>query len=143
MTAPALAAHRFLCSCGLGVLLGLGYDCLRPFRRSHPQLGDLLFLLLTFRLWLEQSFGLCGGDLRLGYSFGLLAGALVWEWTLGMLLRPVFDKIWEVAGAIAHILFLPVKIIAPLTTFVSSSFFCSSLVFCTAIFSFSEILSLI
>ena len=90
MTAPETAARRFLLSCALGCLLGLIYGILRPFRHRFPKTGDALFLLAAFRIWLELAFGICLGDIRIGYLAGLLAGALLWELTLGRLLRPVF-----------------------------------------------------
>ena len=86
MTAPALAAQRFALSCLLGAGLGLYYGFLRPLRPRW--LGDGLFLPAAFWVWLELGFGICGGDLRLGYFLGLLLGALVWEWGPGRLLRP-------------------------------------------------------
>ena len=45
MTAPDLAARRFLLCCLLGLLLGLVYGFLRPFRRRFPLRGDALFVL--------------------------------------------------------------------------------------------------
>ena len=105
MTAPDLAARRFALSCLLGCVLGVIYGFLRPLRRRFPVLGDLLFLPAVFWLWLEVSFRICRGDLRLGYSFGLAAGCFLWEATAGRLLRPVFEGIWK--GLEAFFRFLP------------------------------------
>ena len=109
MTAPALAARRFLLSCLLGCLLGILYGALRPLRRRKPVLGDLLFLPAAVWLWLEVSFRICRGDLRLGYSFGLFAGCFLWEATAGRLLRPVFEGIWKGLEEICCFLLLPLK----------------------------------
>ena len=74
MTAPALAAHRFLCCCLLGAALGVYYEFLRPLRPQHTFAADVLFLTGGAWAWLLMSFRVCRGDLRLGYSVGLLAG---------------------------------------------------------------------
>ena len=66
MTAPGLAARRFLISCLLGLGLGLVYGFLRPFRRRFPKLGDTLFLFAAGSAWLQLSFRVCQGDLRIG-----------------------------------------------------------------------------
>ena len=89
MTAPGIAARRFLISCLLGLGLGFVYGFLRPFRRRFPKLGDTLFLVAAGWAWLQLSFRVCQGDLRIGYCFGLLAGTLIWELSLGRFLRPV------------------------------------------------------
>ena len=105
MTAPETAARRFLLSCALGCLLGLIYGILWPFRHRFPKTGDALFLLAAFRIWLELTFGICLGDIRIGYLAGLLAGALLWELTLGRLLRPFFSVLivlWSKSGAFSR-----------------------------------------
>ena len=70
MTAPALAAHRFLCCCLLGAALGVYYEFLRPLRPRHTFAADVLFLSGGAWVWLLMSFRVCRGDLRLGYSAG-------------------------------------------------------------------------
>jgi len=109
MITPEVAARRFLLSCLLGMVLGFVYGGLRPMRRRFPKLGDGLFLLAAVRLWLELSFRICRGDLRIVYSFGLLAGCCVWEWTAGRLLGPVFDGIWKSLAAVYRIFAFPAK----------------------------------
>lgn len=74
MTAPALAAHRFVCCCLLGAALGVYYEFLRPLRPRYTLAADALFLTGCVWVWLIMSFRVCRGDLRLGYSVGLLAG---------------------------------------------------------------------
>ena len=55
---------------GQGLLLGGGLGLLYGFLRFfRPRwLGDLLFVIVLFRTWLYLGFGLCGGDLRMGYT---------------------------------------------------------------------------
>ena len=83
MTAPEEAAGRFLWACLLGLPLGAAYDFLRPLRPKFTAAADGLFLLAVGWAWLYLGFGICRGDLRLGYSAGLLAGGLIWEGTAG------------------------------------------------------------
>ena len=96
MTGPALDGRRFLIACLIGLGLGLIYGFLRPLRRNRPVLSDLLFLPFLGYAWLYLGFAICRGDLRLGYCAGLFVGAVLWEWTVGRLLRPVFDLFWRV-----------------------------------------------
>ena len=96
MTGPAQDGHRFLMACLLGLGLGLVYGFLRPLRRKRPILADLLFLPVMGYAWLYLGFAVCRGDLRLGYCIGLPLGAILWELTVGRLLRPVFDLFWRV-----------------------------------------------
>ena len=106
---PSTAAYRFLAGCLLGAALGLCYGFLRPFRRRHGALGDGLFVLAAAWVWVYFSFGICGGDIRLGYFGGMIAGGVLWEGTAGMLLRPVFRTFWQGLGKIGRALLLPVK----------------------------------
>ena len=69
----------------LGGVLGMLYAFLRPLGRKHPALADGLFLLGAAWAWLWQGFGVCGGDLRLGYYIGVPVGALVWYRAAGRL----------------------------------------------------------
>ena len=96
MTPPAVAAGRLAIACGLGLVLGLVYGFLRPMRARATHLGDGIFLLCATGAWLYLGFGICEGDLRLGYFAGLFAGGFLWEMTVGRLLRPVFFAFWKV-----------------------------------------------
>ena len=109
MTAPAIAARRFLISCLLGAALGLYYGFLRPLRPRHTVLADGLFLLGGAGVWVYLGFGVCGGDLRLGYTLGLLAGGILWESGPGAFLRPVFDRFWGFVRRTVHFFVLPGK----------------------------------
>ena len=73
----------------LGCALGLYYEFLRPCRPRW--LGDLLFIVALFRVWLYLGFGLCGGDLRMGYSLSLPVGIFLWDGLFGTVLHPLFS----------------------------------------------------
>ena len=90
MTAPALAAHRFVCSCLLGAALGGYYEFLRPLRPRHTLAADGLYVLGAVWVWLILSFRVCEGDLRLGYTAGLAVGAVGFSRAVGTGLGPVF-----------------------------------------------------
>lgn len=102
MNGPALDGWRFLWACGIGAILGAWYGFLRPLRPRHTVLSDLLFLPALLYSWLYLSFAICRGDIRLGYTLGLLVGALIWEWTAGRLLRPVAKGFWHLFSRIWH-----------------------------------------
>ena len=110
MTPPSLAASRFLWGLAIGAILGLLYGWLRPPRRKHPHLSDLLFMAAAFYGWLLLNFGICKGDLRPVYSLALAAGILLEEWTLGRLLRPVIAGFWKIVAGFFSIILLPGKI---------------------------------
>lgn len=107
MTEPALDAWRFGWACLIGGALGVYYGFLRPLRPRHTVLSDLLFLPALGYGWLYLSFAICRGDIRLGYTAGLLVGALVWESTVGRLLRPVFRWFWWLISKIWGIITMP------------------------------------
>ncbi len=91
---PAVALTRFMGSLAFGMALGLGFDFVRPIRPRF--LGDLLFLVLFGWVWLQLTFGICLGDLRLGHLFGLGLGAILWELGPGRLLTPIFRQFWRI-----------------------------------------------
>ena len=109
MTAPALAVRHFGAACLLGASLGLLYGFLLPLRPKHTVLSDALFLLGAGWAWLYLALAVCGGDLRVGYSLGLLAGGAAWEMTLGRLLRPAAASFWHLVGRIAAAAAWPAK----------------------------------
>lgn len=112
MTTPAQAFYRFVMALGLGCGLGLYYGFLRPLRPKHTALSDLLFLPALGWAWLYLSFAVCGGDIRLGYTAGLGIGGLLWEWTLGRLLRPIFAALWGIVEKILALFCQPIKFFA-------------------------------
>ena len=100
MTAPAIAAIRFCLAGAVGAGLGLFYGFLRPLRRKGNTLPDLIFVIAAFLGWVYVGFGICGGDLRTAWFFGMILGGLCFEATLGRLLRPVFFGFWKAMAAI-------------------------------------------
>ncbi len=109
MTPPAISLERFAWACLLGAGLGGLYGFLRPLRRRHPWLSDGLLLLGVGWVWLYLALAVCGGDLRLGYSAGLLVGAFAWEMTVGRLLQGIFRLFWQAVGRILGLAGWPVK----------------------------------
>lgn len=109
MITPAEALQRWLIAFAFGCGLGVYYGFLRPLRPRHTHLSDFLFLIGAFWAWLQVSFGVCQGDIRLSESVGMLCGGLCWELTIGRLLRPVFYKFWWLIGKIFHISLLPFR----------------------------------
>jgi hypothetical protein len=109
MITPEITLQRFAIALFLGAVLGVYYGFLRPLRPRFTTLSDLAFLPALFWVWLYHSFAVCGGDLRLGYSVGLLLGGLAWEMTAGRLLRPVFRGFWRGIGRVTAFFLTPVK----------------------------------
>ena len=97
---PAEALTSFIWSLILGMVSGLGFDFVRPIRPRF--VGDLLFLVLLGWIWLQLTFAICEGDLRLGHLFGLGTGAILWSLGPGRLTCPIFRHFW-------HLLFHPFK----------------------------------
>lgn len=111
MTAPAVAALRFALACGLGLGLGVVYSFLRPLRPRLTHLADGIFVLCLLSAWVYLGFGICGGDLRLGYTAGLFVGIFIWEWTAGRLLKPIFFRFWRLLGKVFRGITAPVRAI--------------------------------
>lgn len=109
MMPPALAAWRFAIACLYGNLLGVVYSFLRPLRPKRTALADGLFLLALLFAWLQLGFRICRGDLRFGYTAGLLIGIFFWELTLGKLLRPVFFGFWKGIARLLRWILYPIK----------------------------------
>ena len=95
MISPAQAAIRFGWALVLGGALGAVYGFLRPLRRRRSWPADLVFAFILWGTWIYLCFGICRGDIRMAYTFGLAAGCFLWEQTAGKLLRPVFRRFWE------------------------------------------------
>ena len=82
---PAEGIRFFGAALVIGAVLGLCYGLLRPFRPRW--LGDFIFVCLAFYGFLYLSFAVCRGDIRLGYTFGLLIGGIAFDCTLGRVIR--------------------------------------------------------
>lgn len=111
MTAPAEAAAQLLAALAWGLALGVAYSFLRPLRQRAPHLADGLFVPCMVAGWVYVSFGICRGDIRMGYTAAMLAGIAVWEATAGWLLRGCFRWLWQ---GIFAVLGFPRKILGKL-----------------------------
>ena len=105
---PQVAARRLAIALLLGAALGIFYGFLRPLGR-RVVLRDSLFLARWSLAWLELGFGICAGDLRLGYLVAMAAGAAGWERLFGRALDPIFSIFWKFIRATAQLLALPMK----------------------------------
>ena len=92
---PAVFLPRLLGCFLTGVLLGPGMDFLRPLHRRIPRLTELMLSLLLLTSWIWTSFGLCRGDLQIGYYLAMLAGFAHWEWLFGAALSSRFGIFWH------------------------------------------------
>lgn len=95
MTEPTTAFRRFLIGLMLGCVLGLFYGFLRPIRRGKAVFADIIFVLFAGWVYLFYGFAVCRGDLRLGYILPPVLSAILWNWSFGRWLQPVFDGFWR------------------------------------------------
>ena len=95
---PAVFLPRLLGCFLTGALLGPGMDLLRPIHRRLPRLTELLLCGLLLAAWLFASFGLCRGDLQLGYYLAMGLGFALWEWLFGRAVSAFFSRLWHFAG---------------------------------------------
>ena len=86
--------HKFIR--GIGAVLGLWYGFLRPVRPRW--LGDLFFVMALCYGWLVLSFGVCRGDIRLGYTAAIGLGAAAFDRGPGRLFRGPFRWFWGLVG---------------------------------------------
>ena len=84
----------FLC----GVLLGPVTDLMRPLHPRLPRLTETVLSAALLAAWLFTSFGLCRGDLQLGYYLATLGGFFLWEWVFGGAAAAFFARLWHFAG---------------------------------------------
>lgn len=91
MSPPALLGWGLV----TGAALGIVYDFLRPLRQRHHAPADLIFVLLMLCAWVQYSFGICLGRIRLVTTAAFLLGLWLWERTISRLLRPVFFGFWR------------------------------------------------
>lgn len=95
---PGLVWHR-LAGCFLaGILLGPAADLFRPLHRRLPVLTQLIIGTEFFLCWLYLGFGLCRGDLRMGYFGSAALGFLLWERCFGRCMGAFFGKLWHAAA---------------------------------------------
>ena len=74
----------FLC----GVLLGPVTDLLRPLHPRLPRLTETVLSAALLAAWLFTSFGLCRGDLQLGYYLATLGASASGNGSSGEQQRP-------------------------------------------------------
>ena len=91
---PAVALTRFMWSLALGMALGLWFGFIRPIRPRF--VGDLLFLIFFGWIWLQLTFAVCEGDLRMGHLFGLFVGVILWHKGPGRIIAPIFSLFWRI-----------------------------------------------
>lgn len=118
MISPQAAAQRLLWSLAIGAALGLLYGSLRPLRPKWTAICDLIFVIGVFLGWLYVAFAVCGGDMRFALLLAMAAGGVLFDMTVGRLLRPVFRGFWGLLGKIWGILWFPLgKILKKLKNF--------------------------
>lgn len=107
---PETAAARSAAALAMGLALGLWYDLLRPLRPRHTLFADSLFLAAAFWAWLELSFRICRGDIRMGFSAAMAAGWAAWQALPGRWIRPCVFRFWGAIYRTAAFIFRPLKI---------------------------------
>ena len=100
---PAVVWRRLLGCFLTGVVLGPTVDLLRPLGRGTPILTRAGICAELFLGWLFAMFGICRGELRLGWYLALLGGFFLWEWLFGASVAAFFGGFW-------HFAVLPLKI---------------------------------
>lgn len=93
---PVTAAGRFFAGLSLGLGLGVIYGFLRPLRERRKNFADLLFLLVLLPAVVYFTFAICQGAPRLALLAAPALGGLLWEMTLGRLLRPLWAFFWGI-----------------------------------------------
>lgn len=109
MTAPAVAALRFLLGLAYGIALGVIYDFLRPLRRRHNAPADLMFVVCALILWTIYSFKVCQADIRISTTAAMGLGTLSWVLLLGRGIRGIFYLFWNCVFTIFGWICLPFK----------------------------------
>jgi hypothetical protein len=71
----------------------------------HRHLADLCTVCALFYCWIYLGFGICGGDLRMGYLCGMLLGFGVCIYTVGKWLQGLFRRFWWLLGRIFRLIY--------------------------------------
>ena len=91
----------------LGGTIALGADIMYSLQKKSVMLAQVLWSIWIFWVWLVICFGVCRGDIRMGYWAAAALGAVLWRGTVSRLFRPVIlafgRKIWTIIG-------MPVKL---------------------------------
>lgn len=109
MNGVAVSAGQLAAACLAGFGLGAVYALLRPLPKRMQGLADGLFILAFWYAWLQISFGLCAGDIRIIHLAGLLLGILAFRLTLGKLLQSAAGRFYRRLGATIRFLIAPVR----------------------------------
>lgn len=105
----AVQTQIFLLCIGFGFCLGIIFELIKLIRKiiSHSKyavlaqdiLGFIIFTMLIFLFLLCVS----NGELRVYSLFGLMAGYVIYYFTLGFLLAALFEKIEACTGKFKNI----------------------------------------
>ena len=109
MTAPAAAAAYWLRTLAVGGVLGMIYGFLRPLRPRLTWLADSIFVLCLLYGWVYMTFGICGGESRLGCTAALFLGVWLFDAAPGRWLRPVYGLFWRAMAGFFRIILWPLK----------------------------------
>ena len=107
MNAVSISAGQFAAACLAGFGLGAVYALLRPLPKRFQALADGVFILAMGYAWLQLSFGLCAGDIRMIHLAGLLLGILAFRLTLGKPLQRTVGKFYRSLGSTIRFLLRP------------------------------------
>ena len=100
MNTVTVSAGQFAAACLAGFGLGAVYALLRPLPNRLRGLTDGVFILAVGYAWLQVSFRICGGDIRMIHFAGLLFGIWAFRMTLGKPLQRAIGRFSEEARAI-------------------------------------------
>ena len=89
---PAVVWARLLGCFLCGVLLGPAVDFLRPLGKKLPILTRMLICAELVLCWLFALFGICRGELRLGWYLAMMAGFALWERLFGTVVTVFFGS---------------------------------------------------
>ncbi len=95
MMTPQIVFRRFLTGLVLGCALGVIYGFLRPARKKKTLWADLVFGGFALWIYAHYGFGVCRGDLRMGYLVAPILGAFAWDRSVGRWLLPIFGELWQ------------------------------------------------
>ena len=109
MNTVSISAGQFAAAWLAGFGLGAVYALLLPLPKKLQGLADGVFILAAGYAWLQVSFRICQGDIRVIHLVGLLLGILAFRLTLGKLLQRAVDRFYRHLGNTIRFLLLPVE----------------------------------
>ena len=108
MNTVAISAGQFAAAWLAGFGLGAVYALLRPLPKRLQGFADGVFILAVGYAWLQVSFRICRGDIRVIHLAGLLLGILAFRLTLGALLQPAVGRFYRSFGSAIRFVMHPV-----------------------------------